>query len=182
MLLVLVLKRISWRPFGLLISINFWLLVMKGFIGEDFFILKNWDTWVTLRIRVILNNHHHLVNNSASIEGSPDDSTLYIGTEDGDLLHVDWKSKKDIETGFTTSNNPTWMHSAHDSGVHTMLKSPFFDDIFVTIGTHFFYSFLFLSHGTFRPRLLSVFLLKSMDREIMCWSSLFLNFTLSRKI
>jgi len=49
-------------------------------------------------------------------------------------LHVDWKSKKDIETGFTTSNNPTWMHSAHDCGVHTMLKSPFIDDIFVTIG------------------------------------------------
>ena len=111
---------------------------MKGFIGEDIFILKNRDTWVTLWIRVILYKHHTLANNTNSIEGSADDeSTLYIGTEDGDLLHVDWKSKKDIETGFTTSHNPTWMHSAHDCGVHTMLKSPFFDDIFVTIGTQF---------------------------------------------
>ncbi|XP_047663047.1 dynein axonemal intermediate chain 3 isoform X2 [Tachysurus fulvidraco] len=59
---------------------------------------------------------------------------LYVGTEDGELVYTDWKLEKDNESGQLSSPNPTHVSHAHDSLVNTVLRSPFFKDILLTVG------------------------------------------------
>ncbi|XP_060749734.1 dynein axonemal intermediate chain 3 isoform X2 [Tachysurus vachellii] len=59
---------------------------------------------------------------------------FYVGTEDGELVYTDWKLEKDNESGRLSSPKPTHVSHAHDSLVNTVLRSPFFKDILLTVG------------------------------------------------
>ncbi|XP_053096688.1 dynein axonemal intermediate chain 3 [Pangasianodon hypophthalmus] len=59
---------------------------------------------------------------------------FYVGTEDGELVYTDWKLEKDNESGRLSSPKPTHISQVHDSLVNTVLRSPFFKDIVLTVG------------------------------------------------
>ncbi|KAM9444629.1 dynein axonemal intermediate chain 3 [Clarias gariepinus] len=60
---------------------------------------------------------------------------FYIGTEDGELVYTDWKLEKDNESGRLSSPKPTYVSQVHNSPVNTVLRSPFFKDIVLTVGS-----------------------------------------------
>lgn len=74
---------------------------------------------------------------------------FYIGSEDGELIYMDWKSTKDIDTGKIVSPGPEHVWDAHDNSICSLQKSPFMKDIFLTVGG---WSFAIWKHGvTFGP-------------------------------
>uniref|UniRef100_A0A7M6DQP7 WD repeat-containing protein 63 n=3 Tax=Clytia hemisphaerica TaxID=252671 RepID=A0A7M6DQP7_9CNID len=61
-------------------------------------------------------------------------SKFYVATEDGEVIYLDWKPTKDIDTGKIVSNRPEHSFDAHDSTINTLQKSPFNKTIFLTVG------------------------------------------------
>ncbi|XP_055486751.1 dynein axonemal intermediate chain 3 [Leucoraja erinacea] len=59
---------------------------------------------------------------------------LFIGTEDGEIIYVDWQVEKDLDTGKMTTPHPAYCYSVHDGPVNSVQRSPFFDDIILTTG------------------------------------------------
>ncbi|XP_067845904.1 dynein axonemal intermediate chain 3 [Heptranchias perlo] len=59
---------------------------------------------------------------------------LFIGTEDGEIIDVDWQVEKDIDTGKMTTPRPTNCYAVHDGPVNTVQRSPFFREIILTVG------------------------------------------------
>jgi len=59
---------------------------------------------------------------------------FYVVTEDGELLYMDWKLSKDIDTGKVISPRPEVILEAHDGPINTLERSPFFKDIILTAG------------------------------------------------
>ncbi|KAF5901430.1 WD repeat-containing protein 63 isoform X1, partial [Clarias magur] len=59
---------------------------------------------------------------------------FYIGTEDGELVYTDWKMEKN-ESGRLSSPKPTYVSQVHNSPVNTVLRSPFFKDVVLTVGS-----------------------------------------------
>ncbi|XP_051869119.1 dynein axonemal intermediate chain 3 [Pristis pectinata] len=59
---------------------------------------------------------------------------LFIGSEDGEIIYVDWQVEKDVDTGKMTTPKPTHCHAVHDGPVNTVQRSPFFGDIILTVG------------------------------------------------
>ncbi|XP_020650683.3 dynein axonemal intermediate chain 3 isoform X2 [Pogona vitticeps] len=61
-------------------------------------------------------------------------SSFFVGTEDGEILCSDWKMERDGDSGRLLSQKPTNIHTIHDGLVHTVQRSPFFNDIILTVG------------------------------------------------
>ncbi|XP_036377329.1 dynein intermediate chain 3, axonemal [Megalops cyprinoides] len=61
-------------------------------------------------------------------------TNFYLGTEDGELVYTDWKMEKDNDSGRLHSAKPSHCFIVHDSPVNTVLRSPFFKDIILTVG------------------------------------------------
>ncbi|XP_076849702.1 dynein axonemal intermediate chain 3 isoform X2 [Brachyhypopomus gauderio] len=59
---------------------------------------------------------------------------IYTSTEDGEIVYTDWKLEKDNESGRLFSPKPTYCFKVHDCQVNTLLLSPFFEDIILTVG------------------------------------------------
>ncbi|XP_059922837.1 dynein axonemal intermediate chain 3 isoform X1 [Gadus macrocephalus] len=59
---------------------------------------------------------------------------FYVGTEDGELIHTDWKLEKDNDSGRLFSCKPLTYVIAHDGLINTVQRSPFFKDIILTVG------------------------------------------------
>uniref|UniRef100_H0WWX6 Dynein axonemal intermediate chain 3 n=1 Tax=Otolemur garnettii TaxID=30611 RepID=H0WWX6_OTOGA len=59
---------------------------------------------------------------------------FFVGTEEGEVIYTDWKLERDPETGRLMSKKPVSMHTVHDGAVHTIQRSPFYNDIILTIG------------------------------------------------
>ncbi|XP_066528907.1 dynein axonemal intermediate chain 3 isoform X2 [Hoplias malabaricus] len=59
---------------------------------------------------------------------------FYVGTEDGELVYTDWKLEKDNDSGRLFSPKPTNCFRVHDGQVNTLLRSPFFKDILLSVG------------------------------------------------
>ncbi|XP_063056855.1 dynein axonemal intermediate chain 3 isoform X2 [Engraulis encrasicolus] len=59
---------------------------------------------------------------------------FYVGTEDGEIVYTDWKLEKDHESGKLFSRKPTHRYVTHDGSVNTVRRSPFFEDILLTVG------------------------------------------------
>ncbi|XP_060792642.1 dynein axonemal intermediate chain 3 [Neoarius graeffei] len=59
---------------------------------------------------------------------------FYVGTEDGQLVYTDWRMEMDKDTGQPSSPKPTHIFEIHDSQLNTVLRSPFFKDIILTVG------------------------------------------------
>ncbi|KAL4831643.1 hypothetical protein H8958_014365 [Nasalis larvatus] len=54
--------------------------------------------------------------------------------EEGEVIYTDWKMEKDPETGRLMPKKPVSLHTIHDGIVHTIQRSPFYDDIILTVG------------------------------------------------
>eukprot|EP00795_Rhopilema_esculentum_P004098 gene4098-20278_t len=61
-------------------------------------------------------------------------SKFYVATEDGELVYIDWKLSKDIDTGKVVSPRPDLVLDAHDGPITAIERSPFFKDVILTAG------------------------------------------------
>ncbi|KAK3092104.1 hypothetical protein FSP39_025223 [Pinctada imbricata] len=59
---------------------------------------------------------------------------FYVGTEDGEVVYVDWMPQKDQDTGKIQTPKPDFYHAIHDGRVNTVQRSPFFKDIVLCVG------------------------------------------------
>ena len=59
---------------------------------------------------------------------------FFAGTEDGYLIYTDWKAEKDPESGKLVSSKPVYAISTHAGPVHCLLRSPFYNHIFMSVG------------------------------------------------
>ncbi|NXU85438.1 WDR63 protein, partial [Xiphorhynchus elegans] len=56
-------------------------------------------------------------------------TNFFVGNEDGGIVYFDWKMKTD-----TNSAKPTQKYALHTETINTLQRSPFFKDIFLSIG------------------------------------------------
>ncbi|XP_063681640.1 dynein axonemal intermediate chain 3-like [Bolinopsis microptera] len=80
----------------------------------------------------------HRTNSSVSrqrpVEAEGVNTKFFAGTEDGYLIYTDWKAEKDPESGKLVSSKPVYAISTHAGPVHCLLRSPFYNHIFMSVG------------------------------------------------
>ncbi|XP_009422689.4 dynein axonemal intermediate chain 3 isoform X2 [Pan troglodytes] len=83
-----------------------------------------------------MNPYHNLESGMANLLKPIDDfcTKFFVGTEEGEVIYTDWKMEKDPETGRLMSKKPVSHHTIHDGTVHTIQRSPFYNDIILTVG------------------------------------------------
>lgn len=59
---------------------------------------------------------------------------FFVGTEEGEVLYSDWKMERDPETGRLMTRKPLSLNTVHDGAIHTVQRSPFYNDIILTVG------------------------------------------------
>ncbi|XP_055470320.1 dynein axonemal intermediate chain 3 isoform X1 [Psammomys obesus] len=59
---------------------------------------------------------------------------FFVGTEEGEVIYTDWKMERDSETGRFMPKKPVNLYTVHDGAVHTIQRSPFYNDIVLTVG------------------------------------------------
>uniref|UniRef100_A0A8D2ALA2 Dynein axonemal intermediate chain 3 n=1 Tax=Sciurus vulgaris TaxID=55149 RepID=A0A8D2ALA2_SCIVU len=59
---------------------------------------------------------------------------FFVGTEEGEVIYTDWKLERDPDTGRFMTKKPVNLYTVHDGFVHTVQRSPFYNDIVLTIG------------------------------------------------
>ncbi|KAL4236475.1 WD repeat-containing protein 63 [Mactra antiquata] len=59
---------------------------------------------------------------------------FYVGTEDGEIVYVDWMPQKDQDTGKIQTPKPDFYHTVHDGPLSTVQRSPFFKDVVLCVG------------------------------------------------
>ncbi|XP_045657834.1 dynein axonemal intermediate chain 3 [Ursus americanus] len=83
-----------------------------------------------------MNPYHNLegglVNHLKPIEDFC--TKFFVGTEEGGVIYTDWKMERDPETGRLMTKKPVSLYTVHDGAVHTVQRSPFYQDIILTIG------------------------------------------------
>ncbi|XP_036613228.1 dynein intermediate chain 3, axonemal [Trichosurus vulpecula] len=80
--------------------------------------------------------YHNLESGLAKILRPMEDynTKFFVGTEDGEVIYADWKMERDHDSGRLISQKPTNRYLAHDGSIHTVQRSPFYQDIVLTIG------------------------------------------------
>ncbi|XP_035307505.1 WD repeat-containing protein 63 isoform X2 [Cricetulus griseus] len=83
-----------------------------------------------------INPYHNLEAGLANILKPIDDfsTKFFVGTEEGEVIYTDWKMERDSETGRFMAKKPVNLYTVHDGAVHTVQRSPFYNDIILTIG------------------------------------------------
>ncbi|XP_041359893.1 dynein intermediate chain 3, axonemal-like isoform X2 [Gigantopelta aegis] len=61
-------------------------------------------------------------------------TNFYVGTEDGEVVYLDWMPQKDPDTGKIQTPKPQYYHATHDGPVSVLQRSPFFKDVLLVIG------------------------------------------------
>ncbi|XP_023787918.1 WD repeat-containing protein 63 isoform X1 [Cyanistes caeruleus] len=59
---------------------------------------------------------------------------FFVGNEDGEIVYYDWKMKTDINSTKPVSQKHSQKYALHTETINTLQKSPFFKDIFLSIG------------------------------------------------
>lgn len=59
---------------------------------------------------------------------------FYVGSEDGEVVYVDWMPQKDQDTGKIQTPKPDYYHAIHDGPVMSLMRSPFFNDVVLCVG------------------------------------------------
>ncbi|KAA0184104.1 WD repeat-containing protein 63 [Fasciolopsis buskii] len=59
---------------------------------------------------------------------------FYVGTEDGDLVYVDWMPQKDQDTGKMQTPKPEFYAQQHDGPISYVARSPFESTVLLVIG------------------------------------------------
>ncbi|XP_005385198.1 PREDICTED: WD repeat-containing protein 63 [Chinchilla lanigera] len=83
-----------------------------------------------------MNPYHNLEAGLANLLRPIDDfcTKFFVGTEEGEVMYADWKMEKDPDTGRMMAKKPVSLYSVHDGVVHTVQRSPFYNDIILTVG------------------------------------------------
>ncbi|KXJ19255.1 WD repeat-containing protein 63 [Exaiptasia diaphana] len=84
-----------------------------------------------------LPRHASTLGKSLKDQGKPLENIstkFYVGTEEGDMVYLDWKPEKDTDSGKITTPRPSFVWQAHDGLITTLTRSPFFRDIILTVG------------------------------------------------
>lgn len=59
---------------------------------------------------------------------------FYAGTEDGEIVYLDWMPQKDQDSGKIQTPKPDYYHCLHDGPIVTLQRSPFFRDVILCVG------------------------------------------------
>ncbi|XP_059122377.1 dynein axonemal intermediate chain 3 isoform X2 [Peromyscus eremicus] len=83
-----------------------------------------------------VNPYHNLEAGIANILKPIEDfcTKFFVGTEEGEVIYTDWKMERDSETGRFMPKKPVNLYTVHDGSVHTVQRSPFYNDIILTVG------------------------------------------------
>ncbi|XP_011223520.1 WD repeat-containing protein 63 [Ailuropoda melanoleuca] len=83
-----------------------------------------------------MNPYHNLEGGLANHLKPIEDfcTKFFVGTEEGGVIYTDWKMERDPETGRLMTKKPVSLYTVHDGAVHTVQRSPFYQDIILTIG------------------------------------------------
>ncbi|XP_052034436.1 dynein axonemal intermediate chain 3 [Apodemus sylvaticus] len=83
-----------------------------------------------------INPYQNLESGTANILKPIEDfcTKFFVGTEEGEVIYTDWKMERDSETGRLMAKKPVNLYTVHDGAVHTVQRSPFFNDIILTVG------------------------------------------------
>nr|XP_048309620.1 dynein axonemal intermediate chain 3 [Myodes glareolus] len=83
-----------------------------------------------------INPYHNLEAGLANMLKPIDEfcTKFFVGTEEGEVIYTDWKMERDSETGRFMPKKPVNLYTVHDGAVHTVQRSPFYNDIILTIG------------------------------------------------
>ncbi|CAH6777166.1 dynein axonemal intermediate chain 3 [Phodopus roborovskii] len=83
-----------------------------------------------------INPYHNLEAGIVNILKPIEDfnTKFFVGTEEGEVIYTDWKMERDSETGRFMAKKPVNLYTVHDGAVHTIQRSPFYNDIILTIG------------------------------------------------
>lgn len=118
-------------------------------LGEDPFLCKIQGTssiHVLLKDKMLsqikmvktaeINPYQNLDSGTANILKPIEDfcTKFFVGTEEGEVIYTDWKMERDSETGRLMAKKPVNLYTVHDGAVHTVQRSPFFNDIILTVG------------------------------------------------
>ena len=61
-------------------------------------------------------------------------SNLIVGTEDGDMIYVDWMPQKDVKTAKRQTPLPHFVAQIHDGPIVSLSRSPFLPDVVLCVG------------------------------------------------
>ncbi|NXG03434.1 WDR63 protein, partial [Sakesphorus luctuosus] len=61
-------------------------------------------------------------------------TNFFVGNEDGVIVYFDWKMKIDTNSAKPVSQKQTQKYALHSETINTLQRSPFFKDIFLSIG------------------------------------------------
>ncbi|NWR90441.1 WDR63 protein, partial [Furnarius figulus] len=61
-------------------------------------------------------------------------TNFFVGNEDGGIVYFDWKIKTDTNSAKPVSQKQTQKYALHTETINTLQRSPFFKDIFLSIG------------------------------------------------
>ncbi|XP_038167661.1 dynein intermediate chain 3, axonemal isoform X1 [Arvicola amphibius] len=108
-------------------------------LGEDPLLCRIQDKMLN-QIKALkaaeINPYHNLEAGLANVLKPIDDfcTKFFVGTEEGEVIYTDWKMERDSETGRFMPKKPVNLYTVHDGAVHTVQRSPFYNDIILTIG------------------------------------------------
>ncbi|KAK0069497.1 WD repeat-containing protein 63 [Biomphalaria pfeifferi] len=113
---------------------------------------------------------------------------MYVGTEDGEVVYVDWMPQKDQDSGKIQTPKPAFYHCLHDGPIVSMERSPFFKEVLLSVGGWTFAlwkegvssgpilcpaaSNVRLSCGMWSPTRPGVFFISKVDGTIDVWDLL----------
>ncbi|XP_010635009.1 WD repeat-containing protein 63 [Fukomys damarensis] len=105
-------------------------------LSEDQLLSKIPDKILTQTKVVEMNPYQNLEAGLANLLKPIDDfcTKFFVGTEEGEVLYTDWKMERDPDTGRMMAKKPMCLYSGHDGVVHTVQRSPFYNDIILTVG------------------------------------------------
>uniref|UniRef100_A0A0R3TNP2 Importin N-terminal domain-containing protein n=1 Tax=Rodentolepis nana TaxID=102285 RepID=A0A0R3TNP2_RODNA len=61
-------------------------------------------------------------------------TTIICGTEEGDIVHVDWIPQKDVKTGKRQTPMPSFVSQHHDGPILFLERSSFLSDVYLCVG------------------------------------------------
>lgn len=59
---------------------------------------------------------------------------VFAGTEDGDIVYVDWMPQKDVKTAKMQTSMPAFVAPQHDGPISYIARSPFMSEVILCVG------------------------------------------------
>uniref|UniRef100_A0A5K3FCF1 WD_REPEATS_REGION domain-containing protein n=2 Tax=Mesocestoides corti TaxID=53468 RepID=A0A5K3FCF1_MESCO len=61
-------------------------------------------------------------------------TNVFVGTEDGDIVYVDWVPQKDVKTAKRQTTLPSFVAQHHDGPISYIARSPFLPEVVLCVG------------------------------------------------